>query len=185
MRVLNRKNATFLILLSCLTYSTAYVGRLCYAANLISIRGDFGIDQATAGTVSSFYFFSYAAGQLINAFIAKYCNPKYTVTLALIVSSLCNLGIGLSPSVEPMKYIWLINGLAQSMLWCNILNIQSRFLSNKDIGRCIIWNCLTYSIGTFVSYGVSALLTALGISWRVVFYFAFSLAFFPIILYNE
>ena len=86
MRVLNRKNATFLILLSCLTYSTAYVGRLCYAANLIAIREDFGIEQAIAGTVSSFYFFSYAAGQLINAFIAKYCNPKYTVALAMIVS---------------------------------------------------------------------------------------------------
>jgi OPA family glycerol-3-phosphate transporter-like MFS transporter len=177
MRVLNRKNATFLILLSCLTYSTAYIGRLCYGANLISIRGEFGVDQAIAGTVSSFYFFSYAAGQLINAFIAKYCNPKYTVTFAMIVSALCNLGIAISPSIEPMKYIWLVNGLAQSMLWCNILNIQSRYLASKDIGRCIIWNCMTYSIGTFISYGVSSLLNELGISWRVVFFFAFASVF--------
>jgi sugar phosphate permease len=177
MRVLNRKNATFLILLSCLTYSTAYIGRLCYGANLISIRGEFGVDQAIAGTVSSFYFFSYAAGQLINAFIAKYCNPKYTVTFAMIVSALCNLGIAISPSIEPMKYIWLVNGLAQSMLWCNILNIQSRYLASKDIGRCIIWNCMTYSIGTFISYGVSSLLNELGISWRVVFCFAFASVF--------
>jgi OPA family glycerol-3-phosphate transporter-like MFS transporter len=177
MRALTRKNATFLILLSCLTYSTAYIGRLCYGANLISIRGEFGVEQAIAGTVSSFYFFSYAAGQLINAFIAKYCNPKYTVTFAMIVSALCNLGIALSPSIEPMKYIWLVNGLAQSMLWCNILNIQSRFLATKDISRCIIWNCMTYSIGTFISYGVSALLNELGISWRVVFFFAFASVF--------
>ena len=177
MRVLNRKNATFLILLSCLTYSTAYIGRLCYGANLSLIRGEFGVDQAIAGTVSSFYFFSYAAGQLINAFIAKYCNPKYTVTIAMIVSSLCNLGIALSPSIEPMKYIWLVNGLAQSMLWCNILNIQSKFLATKDIGRCIIWNCMTYSIGTFISYGVSALLKELEISWRAVFFFAFASVF--------
>ena len=177
MRVLNRKNATFLILLSCLTYSTAYIGRLCYGANLSLIRGEFRVDQAIAGTVSSFYFFSYAAGQLINAFIAKYCNPKYTVTIAMIVSSLCNLGIALSPSIEPMKYIWLVNGLAQSMLWCNILNIQSRFLASKDIGRCIIWNCMTYSIGTFISYGVSALLKELEISWRAVFFFAFAAVF--------
>ena len=177
MRVLTRKNATFLILLSCLTYSTAYIGRLCYGANLISIRGEFSVDQAIAGTVSSFYFFSYAAGQLINAFIAKYCNPKYTVTVAMIVSALCNLGIALSPSIDPMKYIWLVNGLAQSMLWCNILNIQSRYLASKDIGRCIIWNCMTYSIGTFITYVVSALLNELGISWRVVFFFAFASVF--------
>ena len=74
MRVLNRKNATFLILLSCLTYSTAYVARLCYGANLISIRGDFGIDQAIAGTVSSFYFFSYAVAPQATFYNAAICS---------------------------------------------------------------------------------------------------------------
>ena len=71
MRVLNRKNATFLILLSCLTYSTAYVGRLCYGANIVVIREFFGTTQSIAGMVSSFYFFSYAAGQLANSILSK------------------------------------------------------------------------------------------------------------------
>ncbi len=177
MRVLNRKNATFLILLSCLTYSAAYVGRLCYGANLVAIREGFGIDQSIAGMVSSFYFFSYAAGQLANAFLSKYYNPKYVVAFSMIVSALCNLGIAVSPDIAPMKYIWLINGIAQSTLWCNILNIQSKFLSNKDIGRCIIWNCMTYSFGNLVCYGVSALINELGLSWRMVFYFSAALVF--------
>ncbi len=177
MRVLNRKNATFLILLSCLTYSTAYVGRLCYGANIVVIRSDLGIDQSIAGMVSSFYFFSYALGQLANSFLSKYYNPKYVVTVSLIVSSLCNLGLAISPDIAPMKYIWLINGIAQSTLWCNILNIQSKFLSAKDIGRAIIWNCMTYSFGNLVCYGVSAGISALGLSWRIVFYFASALVF--------
>jgi sugar phosphate permease len=177
MRVLNRKNATFLILLSCLTYSTAYVGRLCYGANIVVIREFFGTTQSIAGMVSSFYFFSYAAGQLANSILSKYYNPKYVVTVSLIVSSLCNLGLAISPDIAPMKYIWLINGIAQSTLWCNILNIQSKFLSAKDISRAIIWNCMTYSFGNLVCYGVSAGISALGLSWRIVFYFASALVF--------
>ena len=87
MRVLNRKNATFLILLSCLTYSSAYVGRLCYGANLIAIRDGFAIDQAVAGTVSSFYFFSYAAGQLINAFMVYTLRFLSTMVMERLGSS--------------------------------------------------------------------------------------------------
>ena len=177
MRVLNKKNATFLILLSCLTYSTAYVGRLCYGANIEVIKTYFDKPQAIAGMVSSFYFFSYAAGQLANSFLSKFYNPKYVVTVSLMVSALCNLGLALSPSIEPMKYIWLVNGIAQSTLWCNILNIQSKFLSGKDISRAIIWNCMTYSFGNLVCYGVSAGISALGLSWRIVFYFASALVF--------
>ncbi len=183
MRVLNKKNATFLILLSCLTYSTAYVGRLCYGANIVVIREYFGTTQSIAGIVSSFYFFSYAAGQLANSILSKYYNPKYVVTVSLIVSSLCNLGLAISPDIAPMKYIWLINGIAQSTLWCNILNIQSKFLSGKDISRAIIWNCMTYSFGNLVCYGVSAGISALGLPWQIVFYFASALVFVVALLW--
>ncbi len=175
MKVLDRKRATMLILLCCLTYSLAYVGRLCYAANLANIIDDFGITKSEGGIVSSFFFFSYAAGQLLNAFLSRYYNPKYVVAFSMTVSGLCNLGIGLLDSVGAMQFVWLINGIVQSTLWCSILNIQSKYLSQQDIGRAIIWNCVTYSIGTMISYGMSALFTALDITWRVVFYVASAL----------
>ncbi|MBQ9748133.1 MAG: MFS transporter [Clostridia bacterium] len=172
MRVLDRKRATMLILLCCLTYSLAYLGRLCYAANLANIIDDFGITKSEGGIVSSFFFFSYAAGQLLNAFLSRYYNPKYVVACSMAISGLCNLGIGLLDSVVAMRFVWLINGIVQSTLWCSILNIQSKYLSQSDISRAIIWNCVTYSIGTMLSYGLSALFTALDITWRMVFYVA-------------
>ncbi len=175
MKVLDRKRATMLILLCCLTYSLAYVGRMCYAANLANIIDDFGITKSEGGIVSSFFFFSYAAGQLLNAFLSRYYNPKYVVAFSMTVSGLCNLGIGLLDSVTAMQFVWLINGIVQSTLWCSILNIQSKYLSQSDISRAIIWNCMTYAIGTMLSYGLSALFTALDITWRLVFYVASAL----------
>lgn len=175
MKVLDRKRATILIMLCCVTYSLAYVGRLCYAANLANIIEDFGITKSEGGMVSSFFFFSYAAGQLLNAFLSRYYNPKYVVAFSMAVSGLCNLGIGVLDSIPAMQFVWLVNGIVQSTLWCSILNIQSKYLSRSDISRAILWNCFTYAIGTMLSYGMSALFTALDITWRVVFYVASAL----------
>ncbi len=175
MKVLDRKRATMLILLCCLTYSMAYVGRLGYQANLVSIIADFSITKDEGGMVSSFFFFSYAAGQLLNAFLSRYYNPKYVVAFSMTVSGLCNLGIGLLDSIPAMQIVWLVNGLVQSTLWCSILNIQSKYLSKADVSRAIVWNCMTLAIGTLVCYGLSALFTELGITWRMLFYVASAL----------
>ncbi len=177
MKVLDKKRATLLILICCFVYSMAYVGRLCYGANLTSVIANFEITKSEGGSVSSFFFFSYAAGQLLNTILAKYYNPKYVVFFSLSVSAICNLCMGLASSVIFMQLVWLVNGLLQSTLWCSILNLQAKYLSGKDIGRAIIWNCMTIAIGTFVSYGLSALLTALSITWRVVFFSASALVF--------
>ncbi len=173
--VLARKPATFLIVLCFLFYSTAYIGRYSYAANLLNITGDFGVDKDTAGLVSSFFFFSYAAGQLLNSWLAKLYEPRRVVTLAMAVSALCNLGIGLCPDIVIMRPVWLLNGIAQSMLWCCLLNMQSRYLSRADVARAIIWNSMTVAAGTVSCYGLSALLTALHVDWRIMFYISAAL----------
>ncbi len=183
MKYLDRKRATLLILLCCFTYSMAYVGRLCYAANLNLVIADFGITKSEGGMVSSFFFFSYAAGQLINAAISRYYKPKYVVTCALAVSCVCNLGIGLLNSTFAMQFVWLVNGLVQSTLWCSILNLQSKYLSGNDISRAIVWNCMTLGLGTFVCYGLSALFSALGVTWRAAFWTASALLFVTAILW--
>ncbi len=172
MKVLDKKRATFLILLCCFTYSLAYLGRLSYSANLASIIADFGVAKSEGGMVSSFFFFSYAAGQLINTVMARYYKPKQVVAFAMAVSALCNLSVGLLESIVIMRFVWLVNGLVQSTLWCSILNLQAKYLSRSDVSRAIIWNCMTLGIGTFVCYGLSALCSALGITWRVVFFAA-------------
>ncbi len=177
MKVFDKKRATMLIAICCFTYSMAYVGRLCYGANLTAVIADLGITKSEGGSISSFFFFSYAAGQLLNTILAKYYNPKYVVFLALSLSSLCNLMMGLLDIIPLMQLVWLINGLVQSTLWCSILNLQAKYLSKNDISRAIIWNCMTIAIGTFVSYGLSALFSALSIHWRVVFWSASGLIF--------
>ena len=69
---LDRKHASFLIYLCCILYSSAYVGRYSYAANLYYVMDGFSVTKDVAGLVSSFFFFSYASGQLLNSWLARY-----------------------------------------------------------------------------------------------------------------
>ena len=75
MKLLNldsMKKQKLLILLCCLVYSFAYAGRYSYSANIGSIIDFYGITRAEAGVVSTFFFFSYGVGQLLNAFLCKF-----------------------------------------------------------------------------------------------------------------
>ena len=78
------KKQKLLILLCCLVYSFAYAGRYSYSANIGSIIDFYGITRAEAGVVSTFFFFSYGVGQLLNAFLCKFYPKRYVISGAVI-----------------------------------------------------------------------------------------------------
>ena len=70
-----------------------------------------------------------------------------------------------------MKYVWLGNGIVQSLLWSSLVKLQSEYLSDRDVGKSIIVMSTTTAAGTFIAYGLSALFVAF-VGWRPTFYFA-------------
>lgn len=73
-----------------------------------------------------------------------------------------------------MKWLWLLNGIVQSVLWSSLVKLQAEYLSEKDIGKSIIVMSTTTASGTFIAYGLSALNVAF-FSWRITFYIAAAL----------
>ena len=61
-----KSGASFLIFLAWLVYSTSYIGRVNYSANITQIIDFYGITKAEAGTVPTFMFFAYGIGQVLN-----------------------------------------------------------------------------------------------------------------------
>lgn len=70
-----------------------------------------------------------------------------------------------------MKWLWLLNGVVQSVLWSSLVKLQAEYLNEKDIGKSIIVMSTTTAAGTFIAYGLSALNVAF-FSWRITFYIA-------------
>lgn len=65
----SRKCVILLLFLSWLAYTAGNVGRMNYAASMVAIIKETGAAKTTAGLVSSFFFFAYGAGQLINGLL--------------------------------------------------------------------------------------------------------------------
>ena len=164
-------NENKIIFICWLAYTAAYVGRLNFNASIVAIISDLGVTKADAGLVSSFFFFAYGAGQLINGMLSKKYNAKIMIFLSLAFSAVFNLLMPVCGDISVMKYIWLGNGIVQSVLWSTLIKTLSDYLSDKKLPKAILAMSTTVAIGTFVAYGVSSLCVRTG-SWQTVFYVA-------------
>ena len=107
--------------------------------------------------------------------------------LSVIVSSAINLLLfsGIL-SFQYFKFMWLLNGVSQSVLWSSLMLTLSRNLDEKYIKKAIIAMSTTASIGTFFAYGLSAgfalfdgfklsflvaavIMTIAGVAWLILY----------------
>ena len=163
--------ATALTLLCWFVYATSYIGKLSYSANIPSILLAFEVTRADAGLVSTCFFFAYGIGQVVNGICCKHYPLKQVLFASLVVGCGMNLLVGLVPSFAAFKFFWLINGAAMSFLWTGLIRLLSETLHKRDIGRAVLMMGTTVATGTFIVYGMSSLLTALGV-FRLTFYIA-------------
>jgi len=169
---LSNKKSNFLIFLCWAAYTVAYVGRLNYNASMVEILSQMGTTKEAAGTVSSFFFFAYGAGQLINGLLSKKYNTKYSVTVALAASCIINLAMTFCQGIDSMKYLWFLNGAFQSILWSSLIKTLSDNLADSRLSKAVMVMSTTVASGTFVAYGLAALFSYLGLDWTTIFYVA-------------
>lgn len=166
-----RKCVALLLFLSWLAYTAGNVGRMNYSASMVAIIEETGAKNTAAGLVSSFFFFAYGAGQLVNGLLCHKYNSRLFIFGSLLLAAAANFCLPFCASVSAMKWLWLLNGVVQSVLWSSLVKLQAEYLNEKDVGKSIIVMSTTTAAGTFIAYGISALNVAF-FSWRVTFYIA-------------
>lgn len=169
---LSNKKSNFLIFLCWAAYTAAYVARLNYNASMVEILSQMDITKEAAGTVSSFFFIAYGAGQLINGLLSRKYNTKYSVTIALAVSCIINLAMTFCQGIDSMKYLWFLNGAFQSILWSSLIKTLSDNLADSKLSKAVMVMSTTVASGTFSAYGLAALFSYLGLDWTTIFYVA-------------
>lgn len=169
---LSDKKSGFLIFLCWAAYTSAYVARLNYNASMVEILAQLGTTKEAAGTVSSFFFFAYGAGQLVNGLLSKKYNTKYSVAVALVASCAINLAMTFCQGVDGMKYLWFLNGAFQSILWSSLIKTLSDNLADNKLSKAVMVMSTTVASGTFAAYGLAALFSHLQMSWTSIFFVA-------------
>ena len=171
---ISRRKQGILILLCCLTYGFAYAGRYSYNANIAPIMDFYGVTRADAGLVGTFFFFAYGVGQLLNALFCKYYNKKYIIPGALLISAGINVVLFFCPPFWSIKFLWLINGICQSVLWPVLIQTLGETLDEVMMKRAVLGMSSSILLGTFLAYGGGALFN-LGNFFRASFLFGMAL----------
>lgn len=159
-----------LIVLCWAVYVAAYFGRYSYNSNINLIMSDYGIDHATAGLVTTFFFFGYGAGQFANGMLCERYNKHILFPLVLSASAVINLAVYLHVPFAAIKFLWLANAVLQSCLWPSIILVVSQYLDEQHLKRALLLLSTTATIGTFVTYLMSTVFVALG-QFRLSFLF--------------
>ncbi len=170
------KNAVLLIILCALAYFVAYIGRLSYSANISMVCkyytiNDLPIGNAKAGLVGTCLFATYGVGQVINGLLCKKYNTRFSIFIGLCGSALMNLFVALTPknSFYLICVFWLINGFMQSILWSSIIKTLNHALPKRLLKVAVLVMSFPVTLGTFSTYAISSLFSALGITFRAVF----------------
>ncbi len=179
-----KRKQQILIVIACLVYSFAYTGRYSYNANIAPIMAFYNVTRAEAGLTGTFFFFAYGAGQLIHAIFCRFYPRKYIIPGVLGVSAILNIAVFCGVPFGAIKYLWLLNGICQSVLWPTLVLVLSDTMDSLMMKRAVFAMSLTVVIGTVISYGGSAifnlfdlfrgafllgavLMVAIGIAWLI------------------
>lgn len=139
-------------------YVANYLGRYGYNSNINSIMSHYGVSHSEAGLVTTFFFFAYGAGQIINGVFCSKYNYKIVLPAAFLISALINLTVFFLPDLKYIKYLWLLNGFAQSVTWPSLIRILGQYLKTEKLKTSILVMSTSTATGTFITYGISAIL---------------------------
>lgn len=153
-----------------MVYTVAQIARYSYSSNVTLVMEKYGVSHADAGLPSTFYFFAYAIGQVVTGVFCKKYNKRLVVTVALIVSALCNVALFCNVEFVYVKYIWAINGLAQSNLWPLLMFTIGVHITDKYKRKAIVLMSASTSVGTFLSYGIGIIFAGSVQAFRYTFF---------------
>lgn len=151
------------------SYVTAYTLRVNFAAVIpaMTAAGQLGFSQV--GIITGLFFFTYMTGQLVSGYLGDRASAKLLIIGGLTVSSLCNIGMGLSSGFLMTAVCWGINGFAQAMLWAPIMKSLSDWFPSHELEHVSFIMARTILVGFALSWGISSLL-AFYFSWTWAFY---------------
>ena len=152
-----------------LAYAISYMCRL--AINVVKkplIDGGV-FTPLELGMIGSALFYTYAIGKLVNGFVADHSNVRRFFAIGLVLSALCNIGMGFSTTLWMTVLLWGVNGWFQSYGAPASVVALAAWYSNRERGRYYgIWST-AHSLGEGLTFAVVTSFVALG-GWRMGFW---------------
>lgn len=163
------KDAKAFILASFFVYILMMGSKNIFTAELVTLTGVFEATKAETSLAMTYYFITYATGQLILSFLMKRINLRLYLSVTAALSAVLTILLGISPTLKVIYALCAANGILQAGIFSGCMAALSRYLPVT---------LLTYSnrlmtVGTacwgVLSYGIPPLFVGKGL-WNLPFF---------------
>ncbi len=152
-----------------LGYGIYYICRLSINVIKKPIIDEGIFTESQLGIIGSALFFSYAAGKLVNGFIADHINIRRFMATGLLVSSLVNLILGSQSLFIIFLVLWGINGWFQAIGSNTSVVGLVRWFSKKERGIYYGFGSASLSMGEVFTFTITSLIVTT-VGWRFGFW---------------
>jgi len=151
-----------------LMYNFVYLGRFNVNNNMDNFVADGGMNGTQAHILSVSVFISYAAGSVINGYLADRYGSKRLVICGGLGTILMNGFISLENQWGLLLGTWIVNGLFQSMIWVGGISMLSHWWAEGYRGKGVGIANFFSGISHVTAYLLPILIVSLwpDIGWR-------------------
>ena len=164
-------------------YITVTGAKNLYVAEKTTLSGFFsGLENPLTAIASTmeYYFYAYAAMQVLLVFIMKKIDLKWFLSLTIGASAVTTVLIGLTDTITEHYIIHIINGILQAGVWGCSIKALGTFLPHHLLPIANTLMTAGPAVSGIISYGTAA---AFGDNWRLPFIVLGIVVFIAVIIY--
>lgn len=163
-----KREVSQLTLLLMVTYMITYMARNNFSAIVGEIATSTGFSKSLLAMSLTGSFIASGAGQFLSGPLGDKISPKRLIGLGLLITSITNILISVSPNPWIMLGVWSINGFAQSFIWPPLTRMMATLLSADAYKNAVTKVNCGGSVGTILVYLTAPIIIMLT-SWKGVF----------------
>lgn len=130
---------------------------------------DLGLDKGELGILSSIWAIAYGCSKFASGIIGDRSNPRYFMSVGLIITGLCNIFFGMASSLLFFILFWGLNGWFQGFGWPGCARLLTHWYSQSERGRWwSAWNT-SHNIGGAL-IPIIVVFAAQYFGWRVAMF---------------
>jgi OPA family sugar phosphate sensor protein UhpC-like MFS transporter len=150
-------------------YAFFYFTRKSFTFAMPMMQSELGFGKFELGLLGSILYITYGASKFVSGVVGDRSNPRYFMSVGLILTGVFNLLFGLSSFFWAFAIFWGLNGWFQGWGWPGCAKLLTHWYSHSERGRWwSLWNTSHNIGGALIPIVVAACAEYYG--WRCAMY---------------
>ncbi|MDE3045603.1 MAG: phosphoglycerate transporter protein PgtP [Verrucomicrobiota bacterium] len=122
-------------------YAFFYFTRKSFTFAMPALQTELGLGKFELGLLGSMLSLTYGASKFISGILGDKSNPRYFMSIGLILTGIFNILFGMSSALWALALFWGLNGWFQGWGWPGCAKLLTHWYSHSERGRWwSIWN---------------------------------------------